>query len=208
LATIDIFEHRYPGRRAQLKRDILHSALTCFNQYGLEITTIDMIKGHCETSVGNIYHHFGSKEGLIAALFFSALEDQSRLLEEYLAKAKTAREGVAALVCSYVDWVAEQPELTRFQFQARSSVAKGPQGDELVRRNRARNRKVIAWLAEPTRRVSLSSLPAELVPSLIIGPSENYARAWLSGRVNASPQKYREELADAAWRSVAIAKGE
>jgi AcrR family transcriptional regulator len=199
LTPADILEVSYPGERAQLKRRILQGALTCFNESGLEPTTIEMIKQQCETSVGNIYHHFGNKDGLVAALFFSALEDQTRLLERYLADAQTAREGVAALVASYVDWVAARPEWARFLYQARSAVAKGGQGAELVRHTRQRNAWVQAWLTEPARRAGLRDWPPELLPSLIIGPAESYCRAWLSGRVKTSPEAFRAQLAEAAW---------
>lgn len=198
-----VLERSYPGPRAQLKRDILLSALACFNEHGLEPTTIDMIKAHCGTSVGNIYHHFGNKDGLVAALFFSALDDQARLLEQHWEGAESPRDGVAAMVYSYVDWVTAQPDLARFQFQARSAVAKGPRGEELTQRNRLRNRKVIDWLRAPEQRQALHDWPGELLPSLIIGQSESYCRAWLSGRVKASPHEYRDKLAEAAWRSVA-----
>lgn len=203
MATIDVLERNYPGKRAQLKRDILLNALTCFNEHGLELTTIEMIKVQCDTSVGNIYHHFGSKEGLIAALFFCAQQDQTQLLEAYLATAAQAQEGVSALVYSYVDWVTAEPELARFQFQARAAVAKGPQGEELTARNRARNRQILKWLSEPGRKQGIRNLPPELMPSLIVGPAENYCRAWLAGRVQAPPKKYREELALAAWHAIA-----
>jgi AcrR family transcriptional regulator len=198
-----VLERSYPGARSQLKRDILLSALACFNEHGLEPTTIDMIKAHCGTSVGNIYHHFGNKDGLVSALFFSALEDQTSLLEQHLEGAQTAREGVAAMIHSYVDWVTAQPELARFQYQARSAVAKGLRGEELTQRNRLRNRKIIDWLRVPERRQAFRDWPSELLPSLIIGQSESYCRTWLSGRVQASPYDYRDKLAEAAWCSVA-----
>lgn len=126
LPTLDILTRQFPGHRASLKRTILATALACFNDHGLEATTIEMIRERCDTSVGNIYHHFGNKDGLIAALFLCALEDQAQLLADYLARARTAREGVAALVHSYVDWVSAQPEFARFQFMARTAVASGP----------------------------------------------------------------------------------
>lgn len=204
MTTSDVLNRRYPGRRAQLKRDILSKALTCFNTHGLDVTTIEMIKDECETSVGNIYHHFGSKDGLVAALFFCALEDQNELLDTNFSKTKTVRERVAALVHSYLDWVSLQPELARFQFQARSAVAKGPFADELQKRNKLRNRDLIDWFKDPAHLVELRELPAEILPSLIIGQSENYCKAWLSRRVRTIPSSYKEQFADAAWRSIAM----
>lgn len=201
-----VLERAYPGARAQLKRRILLGALACFNEHGIEPTTIEMLKERCNTSVGNLYHHFGSKEGLVAALFFSAMEDQGMLVDEGLAQATAARDGVAALVFSYVDWVTAQPELARYLFQARSAVAKGPHGRDLQQRNRVRNKAVLAWFAQPAVLGALREWPPELFPSLIIGQAENYCRAWLAGRVKASPAQYREMLAEAAWCSVARAE--
>jgi AcrR family transcriptional regulator len=202
LAIEDVLERQFPERRAQLKRHILQAALACFNEQGLEPTTIEQIRGRCDTSVGNIYHHFGNKDGLIAALFFCALADQARLREQYLGMAKTIEESVAALVYSYLDWVAAEPEFARFQFQSRSSVAKGPMAEELAERNRHRNRQMREWLTEPSGVAALGEVPVELLPSLIIGQAESYCRAWLSGRVLTPPDRFREPLAQASWASL------
>lgn len=198
-----VLERAYPGSRAQLKRRMLEGALACFNEHGIEPTTIEMILVRCEASVGNLYHHFGSKEGLVAALFFCALQDQAALVDEELARAHTMREGVAALVYGYVDWVSAQPELARFMFQARSAVSKGPHAAELQQRNRQRARLVMNWFAQADRPGRIKDWPTELLPSLIIGAADNLSRAWLSGRVKATPAQYREQLAEAAWLSVA-----
>jgi AcrR family transcriptional regulator len=200
--TADILERSYPGRRAELKRDIFRKALSLFNEQGIEATTIEMIRAECDTSVGAIYHHFGNKEGLVAALFFTALEDQARLRDAYLDAANTTEEGVQALVFSYVDWVEQQPQWARFQYHARFAVTKGPFKDELAERNTARNLRLRQWLTQSGRAAELQDLPAELLPSLIIGQADSYCRAWLAGRVKGSPSAYREVLAQAAWRSI------
>lgn len=202
MINASILERRFPGRRAQLKRDILLQALRCFNAHGVEATTIDMIKAQCDTSVGAIYHHFQNKDGLVAALFLAALEDQQQLMQDYLEQATDLREGIAALVYSYVDWVEAQPDWARFQYQAYSSVSKGAYAEELSRRNSERGRQVAQWLAQHEQDAQLQDWPTELRASLIIGQSENYCRAWLSGRTSTAPTAYREILAEAAWRSV------
>ncbi|MDR6917143.1 AcrR family transcriptional regulator [Pseudomonas sp. 3296] len=202
METSDLLERSYPGRRAELKRDIFRKALALFNEQGVEATTIEMIRAECDTSVGAIYHHFSNKEGLVAALFFTALDDQAQLRDQYLAQAQTTEEGVHALVHSYVDWVDSQPEWARFQYHARFAITKGPFKDELATRNKTRNQILSEWLAEPGRRDELRAVPGELLLSLIIGQADSYCRAWLSGRVKGSPKAYRELLAQAAWRSI------
>jgi len=66
--SIDLIERTFPGRRSDLKRIILREALACFNEVGIEATSIETIRARCDTSVGAIYHHFGNKEGLVAAI--------------------------------------------------------------------------------------------------------------------------------------------
>ena len=198
----DLFERTFPGRRSDLKRSILREALACFNEVGIEATTIETIRARCETSVGAIYHHFGNKEGIVAALFFAALEDQAALRAHHLEQAQTAQAGVEALVRSYVEWVDAHPEWARFVFQSRFAVANGPHKDELLTRNKQRNRQLTEWMSDEERREAFSHIPAELLLSLIIGAAESYARAWLSGRVKSSPKDYASLLAQAAWASI------
>lgn len=199
---LSILERRFPGRRAGLKREILEQALACFNETGIEATTIDSIRARCEASVGAIYHHFGNKEGILGALFFAVLDDQHEFFEHYLVKVGTLEAFASALVMSYVDWLVQNPEWARFQFQARASVAKGPYRQELAERNTKQfqelKKKLQALEADGTK----ITLPFELLPSLIIGATESYCKAWLSGRVQTCPSEYREQLAAAAWRSI------
>lgn len=202
METLELLERHYPGRRAELKRIILEQALCCFNEQGIEATTIEMIRAACDTSIGAIYHHFGNKEGLVAALFFTALEDQAKLRAQYLEDAHTMRQAVHALVYSYVDWVDQYPEWAKFQFAARFSVARGPHQQTLVERNKTRNKQLFLQFAQLSQTQEQNDLPAELLPSLIIGPAENYSRAWLSERVIKSPKAYRQQLAATAWRSI------
>lgn len=198
----DLIERAVPGRRSELKRGILRQALTCFNEAGIEATTIETIRARCDTSVGAIYHHFGNKEGIVAALFFAALDDQGALRDQHLSNAHTAEQGVAALVRSYVEWVDAEPDWARFVFQGRFAVANGPFKEELLSRNQQRNRQLSEWMTGEGRREAFSHIPAELLPSLIIGTAESYARAWLSGRVKHSPTAYADLLAQAAWASI------
>jgi len=202
MEPVDLLERCYPGRRAESKRHILKCALALFNQQGIEATTIDVIRAESEMSVGAIYHHFNNKEGLVAALYMTALDDQARLRNSYLSNVKSTKEWVYALVYSYVDWVVRQPDWARFKYQARFAVARSSFNDQLQEANLARNAQLKDWFSDPAHRKDLQELPFELLPSLLIGSAESYCRAWLSARVKRSPELYRQQLAEAAWRSV------
>ncbi|MEX0606318.1 MAG: TetR/AcrR family transcriptional regulator [Marinobacter sp.] len=199
----DAFERVLPGARKTNKRHILRCALECFLEHGLESTTIEIIRHRAGVSVGTIYHHFGKKEGLVAALFFAALDDHKALMWPELEKATTPRTAIEQLVKSYIGWVTQEPELARFMFLARASVAAGPHGVTLMLRNREQYAFLQTWLAKGVKLGQIRPLPKETYASLLVGQAENYCRAWLSGRVPTSPNDHATVFAEAAWRSLA-----
>ena len=49
---------------AARKASVLKAALQCFSERGLEGTSIHDIQRLADCSIGSIYHHFRSKEGV------------------------------------------------------------------------------------------------------------------------------------------------
>lgn len=197
-----LLERVYPQRRSLLKRQILLDALSCFLEHGLDATSIEMIRDKSESSVGAIYHHFKNKEGVIAALVFTALDDQALLRDQYLENAQSLQELVRALIYSYIDWVSDQPEFAKFLLLAHYSVMKGEHRSVLIEKNKLRNKTLRNYISQYSEASLLKSAPTELMMSLVIGATENYCRAWVSGKVASNPRIYREALAQAAWDSL------
>ena len=198
----ELLERLYPGRRAVLKRQILLDALSCFLENGIETTSIEMIRSKSDSSVGAIYHHFKNKEGIVATLFFAALDDQAALRDEYLEGTKSFQEVLYAFIHSYVDWVSGQPDFAKFLISARFSVMQGEDQERLVQKNKLRNQKIFSEISNYAEAEFLKSIPHELLLSLVIGSTENYCRAWLSQRVKSDPKVYKDILAKAAWDSL------
>ena len=188
---------------ADRRHDILAGALACAIEAGVESISIERVRAHCGASVGSIYHHFGSREGIVAALFFDIFHEQSRHIQAQLAAAQAPENGVRALVTGYLDWVVAHPEHARFLFQARTVVAGGPRAGDLAESAHRRNQALLDWF-EPHRQSGVvTEVPCELMPSLVMGPVQSYCRAWLSGGSSLpSPETYRAELATAAWKAV------
>lgn len=201
-AAQQLLERLYPQRKSLLKRQILLDALCCFLDYGLETTSIEMIREKSESSVGAIYHHFKNKEGIVAALVFAALEDQAQLRERYLQEAHSLQQCLYALIYSYTDWVSDQPEFARFLLLAHFNVMQGEYRPQLDEKNKLRNQQIASQIGHYTEAKLLRAVPAELMMSLVIGATESYSRAWLSGKVSTTPSLYRETLAQAAWDSL------
>ncbi|MCU4424091.1 TetR/AcrR family transcriptional regulator [Acinetobacter sp. WU_MDCI_Abxb74] len=198
----ELLERLYPGRRAALKRQILLDALSCFLENGIETTSIEMIRSKSDSSVGAIYHHFKNKEGIVATLFFAALDDQAARRDDYLEGTESLQDVLYAFIHSYIDWVSEQPEFAKFLISARFSVMQSEDQERLVQKNKLRNQKIFNEISNYAEAEFLKTIPHELLLSLVIGSTENYCRAWLSQRVSSNPKVYKDILAKAAWDSL------
>ena len=197
-----LLERALPQAREASRRNVLRHALTLFNAHGIEATTIDDLRKASGQSVGTIYHHFKNKEGLVAALFFIALDDQSRAIAEHIAGLTDGQAAIEALIECYTAWITAQPECAQFVFLARDSVGQGAHAAELRRRLQARYQPIDELLARDVAAGLIPPLPADLVPALVLGATEFYARGWLAGRRQAAPATYAQRFATAAWRSL------
>lgn len=184
------------------KQEILDAALACFTEHGIEATTIDMIRERSGSSVGSMYHHFGSKESIAGALYVDALAGYHAYQQELLSAASSAEEGVKAIAHAYVDWISDNPDKARFVLYGRGVLAKSDMANELKERTREKMAGVQAWFRPHIEAGRLKKLPLEVYGSLITGPAHDYARLWLTGRAKTNIKAYREVFAEAAWNAL------
>lgn len=184
------------------KQEILDAALACFTEHGIDATTVEMIRERSGASVGSMYHHFGSKESIAAALYVESLAGHHVLQKDLLAKAKTAEEGIRATVRAYVDWISGHPEQARFVLYSRSAISKSEAGAALLEHSRSQAGEILQWFQPHIAAGRMKKFPREVYGSLIIGPAHDYARLWLSGRAKTDIRAYRDLFADAAWAAV------
>src|SRR2546425_484894 len=83
---------------APSRRDaILSAALGCFVRRGYTATTIEDIRRASGASVGSLYHHFGGKDRIAAALYVDGLARYQAGFLATLGAHDDARGGVEAL---------------------------------------------------------------------------------------------------------------
>lgn len=188
--------------RPSRKDEILQAALACFTEHGVDVTTIEMIRDRSGASIGSLYHHFGNKERIIAALYLAGTAQYADLLQRGFASAASAEACVKLLVTSYIDWVLANPDWARFILHSRSRVEAGEMGDALREANRQHFAQILTALAEYRRQGLFKALPDDCFASVVIGPTHDLARNWLAGRTQSELGDCRELLAQIAWDSV------
>jgi AcrR family transcriptional regulator len=180
---------------------ILEAARACFQEHGYAATTIELIAARSGASNGSIYHHFGSKDGILAALYSTALASyQGELLALLRQHADDAEGGIRGAVVLHLAWVETHPHETRTLFEHRQTLERTPRAGEVQRQNRAVLAQARAWTARHVAAGTIRDLgPA--AAAIWFGPAQLVARDWMAGRLRGKPSALAPALADAAWRS-------
>lgn len=181
---------------------ILRAALECYEELGWGATTIADIRARSGASTGSIYHHFGDKEGIAAALYAEALRRYRETLRERLDRTRTARSLVRALVLHHIEWSAANRTWARYLLEMRGTDAVKTVEADVRASTRVFLKDISTRLSRYVEAGEIVALPHVLYAPVIVGPAQDLVRHWLRGRVDVDILKVASPLADAAWRAL------
>ncbi|MDQ3957247.1 MAG: TetR/AcrR family transcriptional regulator [Actinomycetota bacterium] len=187
-----------PARRAS----ILEAALKCFSARGVAATSMEELRKASGASIGSIYHHFGGKEQLAAALYVEALRRYHAGSVGRVEKDPPAEEGIRSLVAWHLRWVEANPDLARYLFAGRAPSVRLAGGAELREANRSFFKVLEAWRRRRVEEGTLKPMSSDLFYAVLIGPAQEFARHWLAGRTTTSMEDAVLELPEGAWRAL------
>ncbi|QLJ05562.1 TetR/AcrR family transcriptional regulator [Streptomyces sp. NEAU-sy36] len=182
---------------------LLDAALRVYAETGEQGLTVAAVTRASGVSLGSLYHHFGSIDGLVNALVDRWL---GRLLGELaaaVAHTRTARTGIRALVRAYMNFVQEQRAAALLLHSASADRRGMADGRRLRDAQEARISPLGQWIEGYAERGELAPLPAPLIESLILGPVVAVARRWLSGVGDVDLDRAAVLLPERIWRAVA-----
>lgn len=183
----------------QRRQEILAAALLAFTVKGYTDTTIEDIRERSGASTGSIYHHFGSKEQVAAALFVDGLEQEQRHGVRVLHESASAEAGVQAFVTSYFRWVEANPLLAAYLLASRTDEVRNLTRPAVEELNRDFRREVREWLLPHITAGAIRELPMDLYHFLWLAPAQDFARSWLAKRTQTSIAEAPTIFAEAAW---------
>jgi AcrR family transcriptional regulator len=188
--------------RTGRRREILRAALDSFEALGYEASTIEDIRRRSRASIGSIYHHFGGKAGIAAALYAEGLEDYQGGLLARMRRARSARALIKAVVRHHLDWAEANPAWARYLMGMRRLEAVAAIEVRLREINRGFVRESVALIRPLMDRGEIAPLRFEVLLALLFGPAQEFLRLWFAGRTELGLRQARERLAEAAWKSV------
>lgn len=194
-----------PESTLNTRLQILHAAAALFLERGVAGTSMEQVRQQAGVSNGSLYHHFGSKPALLAALYEQALRSYHDAVLQPLASDPPAAEGVRALVVSHARWVLQHPQPARVLHELRRAVRETDAyepawGDA----NAQAFERLEHWRGEQQRRGHMKPMPLPLWLALVFAPVTQLGIAWArEGRAKV-PATWQATLADAAAAAVCI----
>jgi AcrR family transcriptional regulator len=189
------------------RRAILDAALDLFTAKGLNGTSVEDIRAKTGASIGSIYHHFGSKEGVGRALYAEAIESYQRELSALLLEKPTAEDGIKAMVRHFLSWSAEHPKLAQLMLAAEHAELRNLATADVRDLNRRLMVEIARWFGEHVKELpGLTKVPSDVILCVVLGSAHRFGQMWISGKIKTPIDKAAGPLAEAAWAGlVAIA---
>jgi AcrR family transcriptional regulator len=192
----------YNGTESK-RHQIIKAALGCFVDTGFVNTTMEDIRVRSKFSNGSIYHHFKSKDQLAAAVYLEGIIDYQRGLIDSLSKHSDARGGIFAIVEYHLKWIKNNRLWAQYLFSMRHAEFMKTSEDLIEQSNRGLENELSKWYKKMIMKGELRRLPSKIFISLILGPSQEYARLWLAGKQSSEKLDAAiTELSEAAWNSL------
>ncbi len=159
------------------------SAIEVHARGGPENFTIHAVVKESGRSLGSLYHHFGSFDGLRAEVYARCLAELLDTIVAAVVPCRSANGGIEALVRAYLAFTREHRDRALFvHAQAHASFVPA-HGPAIAAARTPRLEALQAWLAPHVAGGRLIRLPAPLFEMLVVGPVAETARRWLTGDV-------------------------
>lgn len=181
---------------------LLDTALRLYAESGEQGVTVSALTRSSGVSLGSLYHHFGSVDGLMNALLGRWLGHLLEALGTAVARSRTARSGVQALIGGYFTFVQEHQDAARLLHSAYADRRGMADTQRLRDTQEARLSPLAEWLNGHVAAGELAPLPAPLLEALIMGPVVAVARRWVSGLDDVDLDEAAAVLPDRIWTAI------
>lgn len=164
--------------------------------------TLRAVTARSGVSMGSLYHHFGSLEGLAAALYSRCMGDLLDALVAAVEDAASARDGVCRAVVAYLRFTEDHPDKARFIHAAPYAIDLGQNAERIAADKAPRLARLTAWMRPHMASGAVASLPMAQVEMLLIGPVAEVTRRWLAGAPEIDLAESARVLPERIWRSL------
>lgn len=181
---------------------LLDTALALVREHGVSQLTVKQLSARSGVSMGSLYHHFGSRDGVVFALYRRSLERMLGEISSAVLDHHSPRAGVRALVKAYLAWVAAHHDEARVIYGVTEADLSASHRAEINALGGRLVAPLNAWLAPHVENGRVIAVAPGLLEIMLIGPAAEAARRILAGAPGFGFDEAMAVLPDAAWRAV------
>ncbi|MEV6398862.1 TetR/AcrR family transcriptional regulator [Streptomyces sp. NPDC051907] len=181
---------------------LLTAALQVYATSGQQGFTVNAVTAASGVSLGSLYHHFGSFDGLAAGLYIRCMGQLCDEVFADLSRTRTARTGVRALVKAYLRFTEEHRDAALFLHASAYSGYLASHAEEIRAFKAEKFAAIAEWLGPRIAAGEIAALPTPVIEVLVMGPIEETARRWLSSTYDMDVNEAARILPDRIWRSL------
>ncbi|MFD9907343.1 TetR/AcrR family transcriptional regulator [Streptomyces sp. NPDC059063] len=181
---------------------LLDSALQVYAESGQQGFTVNAVTAASGVSFGSLYHHFGSFDGLAAALYLRCVDRLCDPVVAAVTRCRTARTGIRAFVTAYLDFTREHRDEALFLHGSAYSGYLTAHARQVMAVKETKFAPIAAWMQPRVAAGEVVPLPAHLIEVLVLGPVAETAHRWLSSTYEVDLDEAARVLPDRIWRSL------
>jgi AcrR family transcriptional regulator len=190
-------------RRGEATVDrVLTAALDLYAAKGHDALTMTALISETGVSSGSLYHHFGSVDGLAAALYARCMAELLDAITDALEGSRTARAGVHAMVRAYLGFTRDNRPAAHFVHASSYAGFLPAHTGRIAETKTPRMARIATWLRPHVAAGRIVDLPEPLLEMLVIGPAAETSRRWLAGAPGVDLEQAARLLPERIWRSV------
>jgi AcrR family transcriptional regulator len=146
----------------ETREQILSVSAGLFARYGIAGTTMRVIADGCSIKAASLYHHFASKDEIVAAIMIRSSASIVARHDEIRAAGLPARERVEALLRATLENFRDFPEAARMFYENPGYVAAAPLLQQV--RDEARANDAL-WVEAIDDAIAAGALRADIEPA-------------------------------------------
>lgn len=181
---------------------VLNAALRLYANAPSGSLSVHAIVAESGVSLGSLYHHFGSMEGVSAALYGRSMITLLDELTSALEGTRSARRAIAAIVRAYLRFATRRPTLARILHDGSFARTAPAHAAALAAEKAPRFTLLRAFFHGQIAAGTLAPLPDPLLEMILIGPVAELTRRWLAAPDTVDLQEAARLLPDRIWRAL------
>jgi len=161
---------------------LLDGALRVHEATGREGFTVHAVVAESGVSLGSLYHHFGSFDGLAAGLYARCMEHLLDAVVAALSSKRATRSGIEAVVVAYLAFTRDHADEARFIHAAAYASFLPDHAVAIAAAKAPRIEAIAAWFRPRIAAGEIAPITEPLLEMVLIGPAAETSRRWLAGQ--------------------------